>query len=147
MRAGDDAEFGLIDAADLVSLLRYERWGNISDLVTSAAELYFMPGTVRLGAGGANLLLVAMGNPLQEHFIADKLGPQHCSVAAGVGALFDFFADEVQRAPEFVRKARLEWIFRLWLEPRRLWRRYVLGNPAFLMRIARQYAMGGRRSG
>ena len=38
----------------------------------------------------------------QERFIADKLGPQHCSVAAGVGALFDFFADEVQRAPEFV---------------------------------------------
>lgn len=94
-----------------------------------------------------DLLLVAMGNPLQERFIADKLGPQHCSVAAGVGALFDFFADEVPRAPELVRKARLEWIFRLWLEPRRLWRRYVLGNPAFLMRMARQYAVGGRRSG
>ena len=45
-------ELRLIDAADLVSLLRYERWGNISDLVTSAAELYFQPGTVRLGAGG-----------------------------------------------------------------------------------------------
>lgn len=100
-----------------------------------------------LKAERPDLLLVAMGNPLQERFIADKLGPQHCSVAAGVGALFDFFADEVQRAPEFVRKARLEWIFRLWLEPRRLWRRYVLGNPAFLLRIARQYAVGGRRSG
>lgn len=45
-------ELRMIDAADLVSLLRYERWGNISDLVTSAAELYFLPGTVRLGAGG-----------------------------------------------------------------------------------------------
>jgi hypothetical protein len=45
-------ELRMIDAADLVSLLRYERWGNISDLVTSAAELYFQPGTVRLGAGG-----------------------------------------------------------------------------------------------
>ena len=45
-------ELRLIDAADLVSLLRYERWGNISDLVTSAAELYFQPGTVRLCAGG-----------------------------------------------------------------------------------------------
>ncbi|WP_244639057.1 WecB/TagA/CpsF family glycosyltransferase [Bosea sp. ANAM02] len=94
-----------------------------------------------------DLLLVAMGNPLQERFIADKLGPQHCSVAAGVGALFDFFADEVPRAPELVRQIRLEWMYRLWLEPRRLWRRYVLGNPAFLMRMARQYAMGGRRSG
>lgn len=100
-----------------------------------------------LKADRPDLLLVAMGNPLQEHFIAERLGQQHCSVAAGVGALFDFFADEVQRAPELVRKLRLEWIFRLWLEPRRLWRRYVLGNPAFLLRIARQYVAGGRRSG
>jgi hypothetical protein len=45
-------ELRLIDAADLVSLLRYERWGNISDLVASAAELYFLPGTVRFGTGG-----------------------------------------------------------------------------------------------
>lgn len=100
-----------------------------------------------LKAERPDLLLVAMGNPLQERFIADRLGPQHCSVAAAVGALFDFFADEVPRAPEMVRQIRLEWIYRLWLEPRRLWRRYVLGNPAFLMRMARQYAMGGRRSG
>jgi hypothetical protein len=42
----------MIDAADLVSLLRYERWGNISDLVSSAAELYFLPGTVNFGTGG-----------------------------------------------------------------------------------------------
>lgn len=101
----------------------------------------------KLKAQRPDLLLVAMGNPMQERFIADKLGPQHCSVAAGVGALFDFFADEVPRAPALVRQARLEWIYRLWLEPRRLWRRYVLGNPAFLLRIARQYAIGGRRSG
>ena len=94
-----------------------------------------------------DLLLVAMGNPLQERFIADRLGPQHCAAAAGVGALFDFFADEVPRAPELVRRARLEWIYRLWLEPRRLWRRYLLGNPAFLLRLTRQYAVGGRRSG
>lgn len=99
-----------------------------------------------LKAERPDLLLVAMGNPLQEHFIAERLGQQHCSVAAGVGALFDFFAEEVQRAPELVRKLRLEWMFRLWLEPRRLWRRYVLGNPAFLLRIARQYVAGGRRS-
>jgi hypothetical protein len=45
-------ELRLIDAADLVSLLRYERWGNIADLVNSAAELYFLPGTIRFGIGG-----------------------------------------------------------------------------------------------
>ncbi|MBL0370665.1 hypothetical protein JJB09_01365 [Rhizobium sp. KVB221] len=45
-------ELRLIDAADLVSLVRYERWGNLSDLVSSAAELYFLPGTVKFGIGG-----------------------------------------------------------------------------------------------
>lgn len=45
-------ELRMIDAADLVSLLRYERWGNISDLVASAAELYFLPGTVNFGTSG-----------------------------------------------------------------------------------------------
>ncbi len=97
-----------------------------------------------LKADRPDLLLVAMGNPLQERFIAGKLGAQHCAVAAGVGALFDFFAGEVPRAPDAIRKARLEWIYRLWREPRRLWRRYVLGNPAFLMRMLRQYLAGGR---
>jgi exopolysaccharide biosynthesis WecB/TagA/CpsF family protein len=100
----------------------------------------------RLKAERPDLLLVAMGNPLQERFIAERLGPQHCAVAAGVGALFDFFAGEVPRAPALLRRARLEWLYRLWREPRRLWRRYVLGNPVFLMHMARQYAMGGRRS-
>ncbi len=96
----------------------------------------------RLKADRPDILLVAFGNPLQERFIATRLGPQHCAVAAGVGALFDFFAGEVQRAPEAFRRMRLEWVYRLWLEPRRLWRRYVLGNPAFLMRVLRQYLSG-----
>lgn len=96
----------------------------------------------RLKAERPDLLLVAFGNPIQERFIAAKLGPQHCAVAAGVGALFDFFAGEVRRAPEAWRRARLEWVYRLWLEPARLWRRYVLGNPAFLLRMCRQYLLG-----
>ncbi|WP_089173129.1 WecB/TagA/CpsF family glycosyltransferase [Bosea sp. AS-1] len=97
-----------------------------------------------LKADRPDLLLVAMGNPLQERFIASRLSVQHCAVAAGVGALFDFFAGEVPRAPEAIRQARLEWLYRLWLEPRRLWRRYVLGNPAFVMRMTRQYLAGVR---
>lgn len=94
-----------------------------------------------------DLLLVAMGNPLQERFIAEELKPEHCSVAAGIGALFDFLAGEVVRAPAPLRRLRLEWAYRLFLEPRRLWRRYMLGNPIFLMRMLRQYAVGDRSSG
>ncbi|AMJ63840.1 hypothetical protein AXW83_20385 [Bosea sp. PAMC 26642] len=91
----------------------------------------------RLDADPADLLLVAMGNPRQERFIAEKLGGQHCTVAAGVGALFDFIAGDVPRAPEPIRELRLEWLYRLWVEPGRLWRRYIFGNPVFLLRILR----------
>lgn len=89
-----------------------------------------------------DLLLVAFGNPRQEQWIADRIDARHCAVAAGIGALFDFLAGEVARAPETFRALRIEWVYRLWLEPRRLWRRYVVGNPAFLMRVLRQKLAG-----
>jgi exopolysaccharide biosynthesis WecB/TagA/CpsF family protein len=85
-----------------------------------------------------DLLLVAFGNPRQEIWMAERLGPGHASVAAGVGALFDFLAREVVRAPEWIRLLRLEWAFRLAQEPARLWRRYLLGNPVFMSRVLAQ---------
>ena len=90
----------------------------------------------RLAAERPDLLLVAQGNPRQERWIA-SLDPSHASVAAGVGALFDFLAGEVPRAPALLRRLRLEWLYRLCLEPARLWRRYVLGNPLFVVRMIR----------
>lgn len=98
----------------------------------------------RLAASPVDLLLVAFGNPKQELWITRKIGPEHARVAAGVGALFDFWAGEVVRAPIWLRRLRLEWLFRLCQEPGRLWRRYVMGNPAFLLRILRQKWRGGR---
>jgi exopolysaccharide biosynthesis WecB/TagA/CpsF family protein len=91
-----------------------------------------------LVADRPDVLLVAFGNPRQEQWIAEKLGPEHCTIAAGVGALFDFLAEEVTRAPRWVQRFRMEWLFRLRQEPRRLWRRYVLGNPIFLARMLMQ---------
>ncbi|RDJ26980.1 glycosyltransferase [Bosea caraganae] len=110
---------------------------------------YFMPAEepgllLRLREARPDILLVAFGNPLQERWIAGKIDIRHASVAAGVGALFDFLAGEVERAPEAVRQMRLEWLYRLWLEPGRLWRRYVLGNPAFLLRMLRIRYFGRR---
>jgi exopolysaccharide biosynthesis WecB/TagA/CpsF family protein len=61
-----------------------------------------------------------------------------------VGALFDFIVGEAQRAPVWVRTPRLEWIYRLAHEPRRLLRRYVLGNPIFMLRILGQWLAGAR---
>ena len=89
-------------------------------------------------SSGADLLLVAMGNPGQEYWIDTHLEGTGCRIAMGVGALFDFLSERVPRAPLAVRQMRMEWAFRLALEPGRLWRRYLIGNPLFLARVARE---------
>jgi exopolysaccharide biosynthesis WecB/TagA/CpsF family protein len=83
-----------------------------------------------------DILLVAMGNPHQELWIAESITGDHATLAFGVGALFDFLAGEVPRAPLWIRRIRLEWLYRLAQEPGRLFARYVLGNPLFLLRVA-----------
>lgn len=82
-----------------------------------------------------DILLVAMGVPRQELWIADHLDAGFCTMPIAVGALLDFLSGSVPRAPQWVRDLRLEWVFRLWIEPGRLWRRYILGNPVFLARV------------
>lgn len=94
---------------------------------------------------GAGILLVAMGVPRQERWLAEHAGALKVPVVMGVGGLFDFVSGRVPRAPRPVRALRLEWLFRLTMEPRRLFGRYVLGNPAFLVRACR-YAVTGRTS-
>jgi exopolysaccharide biosynthesis WecB/TagA/CpsF family protein len=85
-----------------------------------------------------DILLVAMGVPRQEMWIARHIDASHCTLPIAVGALLDFLSGVVPRAPLWVRRLRLEWVFRLAVEPRRLWRRYVVGNPLFLWRVMRQ---------
>jgi alpha-1,3-mannosyltransferase len=91
----------------------------------------------------ANMVLVAMGQPRQELWAARHhrqiAGPVLC-----VGALFDFLAERVPRAPLAVRKLRLEWVFRLAQEPRRLGGRYIIGNLAFIGRVLGQRMAGYR---
>ena len=67
---------------------------------------------------------------------------RHCTLPIAVGALLDFLSGAVPRAPLWMRRLRLEWVFRLLIEPRRLWRRYVVGNPLFLARVLRQKFFG-----
>jgi N-acetylglucosaminyldiphosphoundecaprenol N-acetyl-beta-D-mannosaminyltransferase len=89
-------------------------------------------------ASGASLLLVGLGMPLQERWVTsrrDELGPV---VVLTVGALFDYIAGVVPRGPRWLTDRGLEWACRLWFEPRRLWRRYLLGGPTFLWLIVRQ---------
>lgn len=84
-----------------------------------------------------DVLLVAMGVPT-ELWIARHIDQRHCTLPIAVGALLDFLSGTVPRAPLWMRQLRLEWLFRLVVEPGRLWRRYVVGNPLFLWRVVRQ---------
>ena len=100
----------------------------------------------RIRRSGADILLVAMGNPDQEAWLNAHLAASGCRLGFGVGGLFDFLAGAVPRAPAWMRSARLEWSFRLLNEPHRLWRRYMIEMPLFLTRIFRQWLAGARVS-
>ncbi|BAV50592.1 UDP-N-acetyl-D-mannosaminuronic acid transferase [Mesorhizobium sp. 113-1-2] len=92
----------------------------------------------RIAALRPDMLLVAMGVPRQELWIARHIDERHCTMPVAVGALLDFLSGSVPRAPLWMRRLRLEWLFRLAVEPGRLWRRYVVGNPVFLWRVFKQ---------
>jgi exopolysaccharide biosynthesis WecB/TagA/CpsF family protein len=81
----------------------------------------------KIRASEADVLLVAMGNPAQEMWLAENLEASGCRLGFGVGALFDFLSGQIPRAPSWVRSAWLEWCCRLRHEPGRLWRRYLPG--------------------
>lgn len=86
-------------------------------------------------ASHAELLLVAMGVPAQEQWIATHAARTGVRVALGVGGLFNFYSGKIPRAPLGMRRMGLEWLHRLWMEPRRLWRRYLVGNMQFLITL------------
>ena len=86
-----------------------------------------------------DLVLVAMGNGLQELWVSN-LVPDSAISAWGVGAFFDFLCSRVPRAPVWMRKLGLEWVYRLYLEPKRMWRRYIIGNFKFIFYVLNQIA-------
>ncbi len=84
---------------------------------------------------GAQILLVAFGAPKQDLWIGEHLAETGALIAMGVGGLFDFYSGRVPRAPQWMRELSLEWAFRLMQEPSRMWKRYLLGNAVFLVRV------------
>ncbi|MDQ6750576.1 MAG: WecB/TagA/CpsF family glycosyltransferase [Actinomycetota bacterium] len=88
-----------------------------------------------INAKAPDIVLVGMGTPKQELW-ADRYASQlDVGVVWTVGALFDYIAGRVPRAPRMLADNGLEWIFRLAIEPHRMWRRYLIGNPVFLSRV------------
>jgi beta-1,4-glucosyltransferase len=85
-----------------------------------------------------DVLLVAMGNPLQERWILEW-GPRlQIPLIMGVGALFEWASGEKSRSPMVLRRLRLEWLYRMLLEPRRLFRRYTIDFLRFLLVVLRE---------
>jgi N-acetylglucosaminyldiphosphoundecaprenol N-acetyl-beta-D-mannosaminyltransferase len=85
-----------------------------------------------------DIVLVGMGTPKQELWVDRFAGEIDAGVVWTVGALFDYVSGRVPRAPRWLADNGLEWIFRLGIEPQRMWRRYLLGNPVFLSRVIGQ---------
>lgn len=85
----------------------------------------------RINASGAHLVLVGRGCPRQERWVADHQGRVHAAMMA-VGAAFDFHAGTQRQAPAWMQRRGLEWLFRLWQEPGRLWKRYLFTNSYFV---------------
>jgi exopolysaccharide biosynthesis WecB/TagA/CpsF family protein len=88
----------------------------------------------RIRSSNPDLVLVGLGNPKQERWIAKHI-PHACPRAFAVGGLFDFVSGEIPRAPVVLRAMSMEWLFRLLYEPVRLWRRYLLGIPVFIATV------------
>ena len=94
----------------------------------------------RIRASGAELVWVGLGMPKQERWM-HRVAPRLPGVALlGVGAAFEFLAGTTPQAPDWLQDRGLEWAYRLAKEPRRLWRRYLWNNPAFLVLLARDVA-------
>lgn len=128
--------------AEKAAAIAKERWG--THVVSTDAPMVNLKDDAQIDAIAAklvaakpDLVLMAFGAPKQELLIAriaDRVKP---GVLLGIGASLDFIAGTVKRAPAVFRKTGFEWLYRLAQEPRRLWRRYLVNDPKFLVILLR----------
>lgn len=103
----------------------------------SEAERIELQNIIRRAA--PDFFWVGLGMPKQERFMAEYISMlPEAKIFIGVGAAFDFFSGRVRQAPRWLMRLGLEWLFRLFQEPARLWRRYLIYNPLFVFRATAQ---------
>lgn len=110
----------------------------------SDGDLELWAATLR--EADADVVWVGLGTPRQDVVISRLVG-RAGAVLVGVGAAFDFLSGHKSEAPEILHRTGLEWVYRLLSEPRRLWRRYLFGNAAFVVQAARHLALARRIAG
>ena len=101
-----------------------------------SAELALINAKIK--AANPDLLFVGLGAPKQEKWIAANYQELGVPISVGIGVSFELVANMVSRAPVWMQKTGLEWLFRLIVEPTRLWKRYVIGNPLFILLVLKQ---------
>ncbi len=89
-----------------------------------------------------DVLVVGFGMPLQEHWLMENWDRLSVKVGLTGGAVFDYVSGTLARPPRIMTENGLEWLGRLFIEPQRLWRRYLIGNPIFMLRVIRQRLRG-----
>lgn len=97
----------------------------------------------RIQASRATIVWVGLGTPKQDH-VASRITHELEITTVAIGAAFDYLAETIREAPRFVSAIGVEWMFRLLTEPRRLWRRYLIGNPQFIYAVLRSSHRRGR---
>lgn len=95
-----------------------------------------------INASDADIVWVGLGTPKQDFWVARFRPILNAPVLIAVGAAFDFHSGRVRQAPRWMQRAGLEWLFRLTQDPRRLWKRYLIGNPRFVYLVVRQLLEG-----
>lgn len=91
-----------------------------------------------INAAAPDILLVGLGMPLQERWLMENRERIDAGAVLTGGAVFDYVSGRLSRGPRLLTRNGFEWLARLLAEPRRLWRRYLLGNPVFVLRVLRQ---------
>ena len=99
-----------------------------------------------IAASGASMLFVGISSPRKEFFLAEQLPRMGPIFAMGVGGSFDVWAGKTRRAPRWMQRAGLEWFYRFLQEPRRMWKRYMVGNTRFILLVAKEWIRTHRAS-
>jgi N-acetylglucosaminyldiphosphoundecaprenol N-acetyl-beta-D-mannosaminyltransferase len=119
--------------------------GTLEPPFASLDELCTQEAADAINAAGADVVWVGISSPKQERWMARMRPMLNAPVLLAVGAAFDFHSGSVRQAPRWMQRSGLEWLFRLAMEPRRLWRRYLVYNSWFLWALALQ-GLGVRRT-
>lgn len=109
--------------------------GTYSPPMLSVGSLEQDDTIAQINASGADIIWVGLGTPKQDWWVANHRPLLNAPVLIAVGAAFDFHSGRVRQAPQWIQHRGLEWLFRLFQDPKRLWRRYIFDNARFVRAI------------